>query len=479
MPAFPPFNQGYLAWAALVPLLWFSRHAAPKAAFLGGVVFGFSFHLYINYYLTPVLFRYLSFPLALMTFILMVFALGLFYGAFTYALNKVKDRFPPAVLLFAAPSLWIVMEYARSWGFLGYTTGFLGYSQWNVTFILQTAAFYGYWGLPFLMVSLQMLVVLMAAKAINRTSLLSGAMVWCLLFFWGLLAPGAFSLERPGGNYNIALIQANIPQDEILDNSAADRILHRYLELTREAAGQNEELDLVVWPETVVSLYAGRGNPFLPEIIALTEELQIPLLYGAVVKEDGKIYNAIVMLPPDGSDPGLYFKQRLVPFVEYFPNEKLLNRYLELEVLLGRYSPGSGPSRFNLSGVPISGVICFESYFGDYIRRSVHHNIHHLFILTNDGWFKETIGLDQHAQVGAIRAAELGAGVTQVANTGITVSFDYSGKELVRSAKSVTEIVLLQTDFATRRTFYRLYGEFLLFGAGIFLITCMFIFRKE
>ena len=63
-----------------------------------------------------------------------------------------------------------------------------------------------------------------------------------------------------------------------------------------------------------------------------------------------------------------------------------------------------------------------------------------MFILTNDVWFDDTIGLEQHVQAAAIRAAEMGIGVTQVANSGITASYDYRGRELFRSGKSERKI---------------------------------------
>ena len=39
--AFPPFEQGYLAWIALTPLLWFCLKAAPRQAFLAAYYLDF------------------------------------------------------------------------------------------------------------------------------------------------------------------------------------------------------------------------------------------------------------------------------------------------------------------------------------------------------------------------------------------------------------------------------------------------------
>ena len=115
-------------------------------------------------------------------------------------------------------------------------------------------------------------------------------------------------------------------------------------------------------------------------------------------------------------------------------------------------------------------MICFESYFGDYTRLFAREGGRHLFILTNDVWFGKTNGPDQHAQVAAIRAAETGMGVTQVANSGISISFDYQGKELIRSEKMEAEIIILPLDLAARDTFYVKASEFLPAACLVYLV---------
>jgi len=97
----------------------------------------------------------------------------------------------------------------------------------------------------------------------------------------------------------------------------------------------------------------------------------------------------------------------------------------------------------------------------------------HLFVLTNDAWFGESIGLEQHAQVAAIRAAEMGIGVTQVANSGITISFDYQGRELFRSGKNESAVFSLPLDLTTRSTLYRHYGDYFPAFWALFLLCAI------
>ncbi len=115
---------------------------------------------------------------------------------------------------------------------------------------------------------------------------------------------------------------------------------------------------------------------------------------------------------------------------------------------------------FNVEGLPLAGVVCFESYFGDLTRLFAARGARHLFVLTNDGWFGGTTALEQHAQVSALRAAEMGIGVTQVANSGLTVSYDYRGRERLRSGKQKAETFVTDLDLTGRLTPYRLLGDY-------------------
>ena len=104
-------------------------------------------------------------------------------------------------------------------------------------------------------------------------------------------------------------------------------------------------------------------------------------------------------------------------------------------------------------------MICFESH------RRLHASLARRgaasFVATNDAWFGRSIGLEQHAQVAALRAAEMGIGVTQVANSGISISFDCRGRELMRTGKEEQGFYLLPLDLAHRHTLYRWAGDFI------------------
>ncbi|NLA27771.1 MAG: apolipoprotein N-acyltransferase [Firmicutes bacterium] len=474
IPAYPPCEQGWLAWFALIPLIFFCLQANPRQAICGGFLFSLPLQLYLNLYLSGVLFGHLSQGLAVTAMALLVLYLSFYSALFALGTSFAGRLKNPLLQALTIPALWVLLEYIRSCGFLGYTAGFLGYSQWRYPAALNIASAFGYWGLPLLMVLFQSILLLALTRSLRGKTLMWACLIFISLFGGGASLPGLAPVAREEEPLRTVLIQGNSAAEEILTSSGKEIILQRYLELTRKALEQQPGVELVLWPETVATLQMEDDRPPHPRKLAsLAEELGVSILYGAQLYMEDVLYNSMILLSPDEGGMQVYHKRRLVPFVEYFPLESLLNKMLDLDDLtLGTYTAGKGPNLFYYRGIPLAGAICFESYFGDYTRLFAHQGGYHLFIATNDIWFGETIGLEQHAQVAALRAAEMGLGVTQIANSGISISFDFQGRELLRTAKMERGFYFLTLDLARRPTLYRQAGDFVPLLCLLYLVGC-------
>lgn len=471
--AFPPFEQGYLAWFALLPFIISLLKLNPRRAFLAGAVFGLPLHLYLNFYLTSVLFPYLPTALAFTAIISLIIYISIYHGLFALAASLINRLRIGWFTALALPSLWLITEYIRSVGFMGYNVGYIGYSQWNYPALLNITSVYGYWGLPFIMVLFQSIIALALLNRLKVKHYYLVSVVFIILFATGLLFPTAVEMQEEMP-LKAAFIQGNI-SPEIVVGSGRDNILNSYLDLTEKALEENRDLDLVVWPETVVDIIITSRQEHPEAMRQIADDYEVNILYGARLRKDGDLFNSIVLLTEGDENMKTYYKHRLVPFVEFFPMEDLLNRILQLNLLLGSYSEGEDLTIFNLDGTPFAGVVCFESYFGDHLRLLSAKGARHIFILTNDAWFGESIGLELHAQAAAIRAAESGVGVTQVANSGITISFDHYGRELFRSGKNEPDIFIRSIEMARRDTLYVRFGDYLPAAATLFIVTVLLI----
>ncbi len=467
--AFPPFEQGYVAWFALLPLLATCLRVTPLRGFWAGFVFGLPLHFYVNLYLSHVLFPYLPTYLAVIAVVSMVAYISLFNGLFGLAASLAGRMGKAWFTALAVPSLWLLMEFMRSLSFLAYNVGYLGYTQWGYPLLLNITSMYGYWGLPFLMVFFQTLVLLVYRDKLQGAGRHALSAAFLALLSAGIILPGLLPVHKSEQELTVALIQGNSHPEQVVRSRQED-IVRLYSSLTEQALKDNPAIELVVWPETVAELDFSGGREHHPEVVRLAGEFGIDLLYGARVRDGNQLYNSIALYSEGREEVPVYHKHRLVPFVEFFPMEELLNRLLELDLLLGSYSAGEDLTIFDVNGIAVGGAICFESYFGDHIRLLAAEGSRHIFIPTNDAWFGESIGLEQHAQAAAIRAAETGVGVTQVANSGITISFDYRGNELFRSGKNETAVFTLPLDLATRDTIYVRYGDYFPAAWALFLV---------
>jgi len=477
--SFPPFEWSSLAWISLLPLfLYCQKQTDYKKIFFGGFLAGLLFFLHLYAYMALainfVLPRYLG---ALVVLGAAVYS-AVFYGFFSLLLsfwlkkhrNSLLNSFLASL---AVPSFWVLLEHLRSAGFLGHTGGFLGYSQSN-GLLLQCISFYGYWGLPFLIVLFQ--VILFHGKKRWETKNARKTFSLLIIIFAALLAkgvflPSLFTPEEKEEPLRIALIQGNISQENILNAKMAEDNFIKYLELSRKAHSLYAPLDMIVWPETVFSTSLQRSFPQAEkEIAALAEETGAAILYGAMYEDSftGKLYNTILLHEKDkiynsASEKQRSDKIRLVPMAEYFPFPDFLNSLWKIELSLGGYTPGEEPRIFQTKNFKFGGIICFESYFSYPAINIPRGGGEHIFVLTNDAWFLESSGRKQHASVAAIRALETGLGVTQVANTGYTVSYNYRGKEILKLPPSIEGVALLKSTMPRRLTPYCLLGDYFLY----------------
>ena len=420
---------------------------------------------------------------------LVVFAASLysavFFGLFSLIFSSFLKGNNIILFVIATPAAWVLLEFIRSLGLLGHTGGFLGYSQSSCVPILQAAALYGYWGLPFLIIFLQTIVfsgftVLKAKDGLPLRKLLFPFLFFLIMLGSGMFLPSLFPVEDKNDLFRIALIQGNIPQEDILDPSSAKDNFQKYLDLTGKAPRLCAPLDLIVWPETVFSTSVARYYPEAEKkILLLAEETGTPILLGAMHTdhEQGKTYNSILLQKSgrEEREKQRYDKIKLVPFAEYFPFPGLLNRILPVKISLGTYTPGTDIRLFSLDSWDVGGIICFESYFSGPALKSAQKGAEHLFVLSNDAWFLESSGMEQHAQAAAFRAVETGIGVTQVANTGYTISFDCKGRKILCLPRAEDEIALLETNLPQRTTLYRCWGDYFLYLCV--LILAVFFFR--
>ncbi len=96
-----------------------------------------------------------------------------------------------------------------------------------------------------------------------------------------------------------------------------------------------------------------------------------------------------------------------------------------------------------------------------------------LFIITNDGWWRDTPGYKQHNSFARIRAIENRRSVARSANTGISSLIDQRGRELARAGWWERTGLRGNLNKNDHLTFYTKHGDFL--GRIATLLTVILI----
>jgi len=391
---------------------------------------------------------------------------------------------------FALAALWTALEHGRSFVLTGFPWATLGYAQHENPFLLGLAPWAGVYGVGFVS-ALAGFAVLewLLRREPGRSPQRAFAGLAVVLALHAAGALGREPAEPGAGSLRIAVLQGNIDQGVKWSRDWAERTVHIYEELTREAAARGARL--VAWPETALP-GAPDGDAALEASLAtLARETGLVLVIGAVglrFDADGELaafYDSALVYDAKGVRLDRYDKSHLVPFGEYLPFRWLLGRFiraLATGAARSDVSAGSGPRALSIPGsgaaepiVTLGVPICYELLFPDLVRRFAGGGAQVLVAITNDAWYGRTGAPHQFLAITALRSAETGMWTARAANTGVSALIDSRGR--AREQTQIFERGLLVADVPLRDaartpTFYARYGDWLpllcwLAGAGL------------
>jgi apolipoprotein N-acyltransferase len=486
--SFPGFDLEFLAWIALVPLLFAIENRKPKEAFFLSYLTGSLFFLGTIYWLVHV---------TLPGMIAVVLYMALYFGSFGL-IASYRSPVTDYRSLFFVPAVLVTTELVRSHMFGGFGWNLLAYSQSSNLPVIQIADITGAYGVSFI-ICLVNTAIFLTIKAFREKKYTFRYLVIALLLIFLSLSYGIHRARNifTGEKLRVAVIQGNIPQAKKWDEKFREEILCKYENLTREAAKSTP--DLIIWPETSVPGFLESEQRLLSRIESLAKEAKAPILVGTPSERGESYYNSAVLVLDDHRLAGRYDKMHLVPFGEYVPFKSVLSfveRFAPSPI--GDFSEGKEPvvfkffiergSRDNavswrlVKKVGFSCLICFEDIFPDIARAFVKEGAVFLVNITNDAWFAKSSAAYQHSQASIFRAVENRVNVVRAANTGLSCFIDQKGKveaiveqsgeRLFVDGFKIHDIVLNNT-----KTLYTKYGDIFAYLCVLFVFIALI--RKE
>jgi apolipoprotein N-acyltransferase len=503
---FPSFDLGMLAWILLIPLHLAIVHSTPKDAWRIGWASGFIAFLGTMYWVVTVMHEFGKVPVVVSDLVLVLLAayLGLYVALYAWALVKIRAVSPLTSLL-AAPAVWIALEYARSYALSGFPWALLGYSQYLNLPVIQIADHTAVYGVSFLVVLVNVALTDWILWWQQRSSTptprplpwqasAAAAVALVITLGYGMsrlneTTPGS-QAGSPPRTLSIGLVQGNIDQSQKWDVAFRRETIDRYLRLTREAA---KETDLIIWPEAATPFLFEREPEYQWEVMRLTKETGIPLLFGSPTLRyfpDGRPYlhNSAFLLDAQGDIAGRYDKQHLVPFGEYIPLKGLLFFLDKFVEGIGDFEPGLMSSvfpvpstirqetttAFSTAHAPRFGVvICYEVIFPDLVREFSANGADFMVTITNDAWFGHSAAPYQHFGMVVFRAVENHVSFARSANTGISGFIDPQGRILLATPIFQELAVRGSIPVGSDPTFYTRYGDVFAVGCVILAGLCL------
>ncbi|MEY2924564.1 MAG: apolipoprotein N-acyltransferase [Bacteroidota bacterium] len=307
--------------------------------------------------------------------------------------------------------------------------------------------------------------------------------------------------------YETLLVQPNIDPYAKFNKGQEINTLQKMLYLAEDSI--TEETKYVVMPETAVVEYIDEDNAISFESIrrlkAFTKRHpQIHLITGVstynfynpfekrseTVRKtaDGdeyESYNTAMEMDSTGNI-SWYHKSKLVPGVEKMPYPKLFGflEYFSIDMggISGSLGSDSMAKAFEAGEKPdVAALICYESVFPGYVIDFVNQGAEILFIITNDGWWKDTDGYKQHLYYATLRAIETRREVLRSANTGISCHINRLGDIVQKSNWDEAIVLKARARNHAQKTIYTRHGDYIgriAVFIGLIFILGIFVKRR-
>jgi apolipoprotein N-acyltransferase len=415
----PGFDQAWLAWCGLAPLLVLIAlcRRASEALFVG-FAFGFGYHLVALSWIwgfLPMHWMGLEDQQA-MRGVGVVWALESAHEAIVYAVFAwliaglpLRPGFLPRLqrpffsYLLTVPIVWLFLHWVASPSpyFLGIPIDQLAYSQSSNTAFIQLAKIGGP-GLVDFMLALTNAAIASCVvefskfgqQPVERVDVLSpraGALFDLSLVAALLLAAMAWgnsqidtfgqieNYKQPKLSFAqaprmpLAVVQPNVTlEEERIHTVTPEELLQR-----KKSLSQGLPVSMLILPEGVAEANLRVPDPLMNQMEKLAQQEKKLVIAGEITRRPGEVINVAYLLSPEHRKRQQYIKCKLIPFIEWSPWQELINQlpaswqgFIPVihDVVLCDDKPQLLRSNWGKIGVSISGELLYPHFIAREVR---------------------------------------------------------------------------------------------------------------
>jgi apolipoprotein N-acyltransferase len=269
----------------------------------------------------------------------------------------------------------------------------------------------------------------------------------------------------PTRRISVALVQGGgrrgVDKEEVAPATVFNAQLAASAALPSATSPSKRRLNLVLWPEDVVSL----GQPLVgsPEAEVLSDLAQshhTTLVAGVTEPAPhDRFRNEIVAWNPQGRIVATFEKVHRVPFGEYVPYRSFFAHFANLSEVGQDAVPGQASGLMRTPAGPLGTLVSFEVFYAARSRTSVRTGAQLLIVPTNTSSYTTAQVPTQEVAADAIQAVETGRSLLQAAPTGYSTVVTNRGRVLQRSVLAHQSVLYATVPLRRGFTFYDHLGD--------------------
>ena len=398
----------------------------------------------------------------------------------------VSKHAPKALAYVVFVTAWIAGEYlytqapGLSFPWLTLGNGFAD-DPWAVQWYEYTGVFGGsLWVLLVNILALEACLTMKKQSWVVATLVLVVPLGLSIGLFYKYDAEGKFynSLEK----MTVSVTQPNIPCYEKF-NISAEAQQNNLMELLGEAP---DSAEFVLMPETALAeMINERQAEYSPIVGRISDYLrkekpatmvvsggETMRLYGKSKGSETARKRGIYYMDIFNSSLGidttskvqLHHKGKLVVGVETIPMwlRKAGDKFaIDLGGTFGQLGVGQSAVPFEHNGKKVAAAICYEGLYGGYMTEFARNGAEALFVVSNDGWWGNTLGHKYLFAFCRLRAIELRRDVARSANTGVSGFITMQGEDIERMEWNNRGVLTADIRLNSEPTFYAKYGDYI------------------
>jgi apolipoprotein N-acyltransferase len=170
----------------------------------------------------------------------------------------------------------------------------------------------------------------------------------------------------------------------------------------------------------------------------------------------------------------IYSKNHLVPFGEYLPLRDFLAKWItRFDQIPNDFVPGEEPGVFDVAGMQVGDVICFEVAYANHIYDTINSGAQIITVQTNNATYGNTTQPEQQFAITRFRAIETQRPFLVASTSGISGIIQNDGSVSGRTNQFESAIVTGEAPLISEKTFSTKYPHWVLILSAIVLLLAI------